>query len=73
MVVELAEREQQEQSNPFDDLVEAPVDPIANEFADLLDGKKAETKPEKKSAFGDDLGKKEEKVDLDDLEDEIPF
>jgi len=73
MVEELAEREQQEQSNPFNDLVEAPVDPIANEFADLLDGKKNEPKAPKKSAFGDDLGKKEEKVELNDLEDEIPF
>ena len=73
MVEELAEREQQEQSNPFNDLVEAPVDPIANEFADLLDGKKDKPKAPKKSAFGDDLGKKEEKVELNDLEDEIPF
>ena len=73
MVVELAEREQQEQSNPFNDLVEAPVDAVANEFADLLDGKKDKPKAPKKSAFGDNLGKKEEKVDLDDLDDEIPF
>ena len=73
MVVELAEREQQEQSNPFDDLVEAPVDAVAQEFADLLDGKKAETKPEKKSAFGGDLSKKDKQAALNDLDDEIPF
>jgi hypothetical protein len=72
-VVELAEREQQEQSNPFNDLVEAPVDAVAQEFADLLDGKKAETKPEKKSAFGGDLSKKEKQAATNDLDDEIPF
>ncbi len=73
MVVELAEREQQEQSNPFDDLVEAPVDTVAQEFADLLDGKKAETKTEKKSAFGGDLGKKEKQAASTMIDDEIPF
>ena len=73
MVVELAEREQQEQSNPFNDLVEAPSDAVANEFADLLDGKKAETKTDKKSAFGGDLGKKDKQAALNDLDDEIPF
>ena len=73
MVEELAEREQQEQSNPFDDLVETSDDAVAQEFADLLDGKKAENKPEKKSAFGGDLSKKEKQAATNDLDDEIPF